>query len=95
LRVTLAYPRDGHDAGATVDYPLADARRLVREGMARVHVVGDEPAPTTVKPSRADVDAYAAEHGITKADARRRLAATPVAPARTTTLPTAPAAADS
>jgi hypothetical protein len=41
------------------------------------------------------VDAYAAEHGITKADARRRLAATPVAPARTTTLPTAPAAADS
>lgn len=35
MKVILALPRDGHDAGATVDVPPAVARQLVYDGHAR------------------------------------------------------------
>lgn len=94
MRITLARPYDGHDPDTTVDLPVDVARRLVREGKARLPVEPADGEAPVVKPTAADVDAYAQEHGTTKVEARRRLAALSVAPTTSTTnLPTAPAAA--
>lgn len=36
MRIKLAHPRDGHKAGAVIDVPDAEARRLVHEGAAQI-----------------------------------------------------------
>lgn len=35
MKVTLAYPYEGHEPDDTVDLPDADARRLLSDGKAR------------------------------------------------------------
>lgn len=35
MKVTLAYPYEGHEPDETIDLPDAEARRLVNDGRAR------------------------------------------------------------
>lgn len=36
MKITLAYPHDGHEADETVDLPGPEARRLLFDGKARL-----------------------------------------------------------
>ncbi len=91
MRIVLAYPYEGHEPDETVDLEPVEARRLLRAGRARLPVVDDEPS---VRLSKADVTAYATEHGVSQNEARRQLrqqAAGATVAHEITTLPATPA----
>lgn len=74
MRITLVWPIGQHDPGDVIDAVPQVARVLLREGLAypaEGPAVVPEPEPPTV----AELRAYAAEHGITTTEARRRVAA--------------------
>lgn len=57
IRITLAYPYEGHDPDTTITVDEATGRRMVREGWARHAEVGPDSKV-------ADLKAYADKHGI-------------------------------
>lgn len=77
MKITLAYPYEGHAPDETIDLPADQARQMVIDGLARPTLPADEE--TTAALSRptdnrtvAELRAYAAERGIDLAGATRR-----------------------
>lgn len=50
MKVTLAYPYEGHDPDETVDLPEAVARRLLSDGAARLPVKRAKKPTPTIRP---------------------------------------------
>jgi hypothetical protein len=85
MRVTLAYPWDGHDPDETVEVDNATGRRLLRDGKARP--ADDEAAGVDVGPrvdvlpdpddgvTFAEVKAYAANRGVSTTEAKNQIRA--------------------
>lgn len=78
MRVTLAYPYDGHEPDETIDVDDELGRRLVREGRARLALrdapvesdSGGIPAPTVD-----ELRGYARARGLSVREARKQWAA--------------------
>lgn len=67
MKITLAYPRDGHDPDETIEVEDHVGRQLVQDGVARL------PDPATFDAMKADeLKAYAGEHGIDLGEATKK-----------------------
>lgn len=73
MRVTLIWPIGNHQPSEVIDVAPQLGQVLVREGFARPSV-GDPIPPEPAPPTVAELKAFAAEHGLTLTEARRRMA---------------------
>lgn len=89
MKIQLAYPFDGHAPDETVDVDEATARRLVRDGLARLPAVEEFD---TVAALRAEAAARGVDlHGLRRRDeieGALRAAAVDSAPSTTVATPT-------
>lgn len=78
MRVTLAYPFDGHQPDETIELPDPLGRRLVREGRAR-HAADDGPpvadSDGIPPPTVDEIRDYAHARGLSVRAARKQWAA--------------------
>lgn len=77
MRVTLAYPHEGHAPDETIDVPVEQGRQLLYDGLARLPDQLDDATISAMVPANdtrtvAELRQYAAERGIDLGGATRR-----------------------
>lgn len=77
MKITLAYPFEGHAPDETIELPADQARQMVRDGQARAALPADEDTlaalahPADAR-TVAELRTYAADHGIDVTGVSRR-----------------------